>query len=122
MKKTNEQKSEKRNFKEVVIANKGKIIAGVSMIGLGTISLILYKQNKSIKLVRSITQHGCLEEAIATVNRKINYRIEKIKCLENGGLDEEKKLVLTRYRKELDELINEQKLFVEEYERVIHDS
>ena len=122
MKKTNGQKSEKRTFKEVVSENKGKIIACASVITLGTISLILYKQNKSIKLVRSVTQHGCLEEAIATVNRKINYRIEKIKCLENGGLDEEKKLVLNRYRKELDELIAEQKLFADEYDRVIHDS
>lgn len=122
MRKTNKQNSEKRTLKEVLAGNKGKIIVGASIVALGAISLLLYKQNCDIKLVRSITQEGCLEEAISTVNNKINYRIEKIKNLENGGLDEEKKLVLERYKKELKVLMRESKLFAEEYERVIQNS
>ena len=112
---------EKRTLKEALDDNKGKIIAGVSILALGAVSLILYKQNLDIKLVRTITQEGCLEEAIATVNRKINYRIEKIKCIENNNKNVNVELI-NRYKRELDELMKESKLFAEEYERVIHDS
>ena len=124
MKKHDVKEKEKRSFKEVVMDNKGKIIAGVSCIAIGTVTFFMYRHHiqiknnaETIEFVRDVVKEGALEEAIATVNRKINYRLDKIEHLknhnENVSLD-----VIKKYEEELRELMAKSESFTKEYNSI----
>lgn len=152
--KNNENVNERKSFKEVVIENKGKIIAGVSIVATGAIGVVLYKNTKAIKdlqalnnmqvkvteaqgnlnsnvancidtmskelvKVRDIAKEGALEEAIATVQRKIQYRVNKIEgCIKVNT--PESLLSKELYEKELEILKGKLTIFQEEWENMLH--
>ena len=52
--KNNENVKEKKSFKEVVVENKGKIIAGVSIVTATAVGVVLYKNAIDIKNLSTI--------------------------------------------------------------------
>lgn len=124
MVKTNVNGKSKKSFKEVAVRNKGKIIAGISCVAVGTVTFLICKHQiqlrnntNTIEFVRDIVKEGALEEAIATVNRKIAYRIGKI-----GGCDKHNSEVALmakqRYEEEIKELTIKLNRFKEEYDSI----
>lgn len=147
--------NERKSFKEVVAENKGKIIAGATIVTVGAVGIILYKQHQALKLlceitkvdcdidkaqgkfnrevteyvremtdqfvvVRDIAKEGALEEAIATVKRKIQYRVGKIADLNNRPLDKDAMISKELYEKELEILKNKLTSFEKEWENMLH--
>lgn len=147
--------TEKKSLKERVMENKGKIIAGVSVVALGTISYMVYRNNvkvkelnaiidaqlkfdesvvklsqtdlslaqkqaEYVKTTREIAEEGALEEAIKSVNKKIQYRIGKIEDLKLRPLDEDAKLSKEIYEKELKELTRKRDAFNELWDKMVH--
>ena len=147
--------NERKSFKEVVAENKGKIIAGATVITIGTVSYVLYRNTKAIKglyaindaqmelsrkqgelnhasvdcakemaeqlvIVRDIAKEGALEEAIASVKRKIQYRVGKIADLSNRPSDKDAIISKELYEKELEILKKKLTTFEKEWENMLH--
>lgn len=124
MKKHDVKEKEKRSFKEVVMDNKGKIIAGVSCVSIGLVTFFMYRHHiqiknntETIEFVRDVVKEGALEEAIATVNRKINYRLDKIEHLKNRNENVSLELI-KKYEEELRELMAKSESFTKEYNSI----
>ena len=110
--KNNENVKERKSFKEVVVENRGKIIAGVGVVTTVTLGVVLtknYKKSKELaeslleanakvelgNLINTelwekvqttediIVNSGIIEQAKATITRKRDTLISKINCLEN---------------------------------------
>lgn len=146
--------TEKKSLKERVMENKGKIIAGVSIVALGTITYMVYRNNVRVKglcklaecqgefngkvtelskkevsllnkqveymkTTREIAEEGALEEAIKSINKKIQYRIGKIEGCKNSK-DPESLLAKEIYEKELKELIRKRDSFNELWDKMVH--
>lgn len=117
--------SEKKSLKTVVKKNKGKIITCVSCAAIVTAMLCMYKYNtqqiknnaKTIEFVRDVVKEGALEEAIATVNRKIAYRIGKIEGCDKHN-SEIALIAKKRYEEEVAELIIKLNQFKKEYDSI----
>lgn len=153
----NNNNEERKSFREVIEENKGKIIAGTTVVAVGVIGYLVYKNNvnaKNIKLlgkivdghtdlqndmvnlakleleadkqiyteldvVRDIAKEGALEEAIASVKRKIQYRVGKIEnCVKTNT--PEALLSKQTYERELVILEGKLELFEKEWENMIH--
>lgn len=119
------RETNKKSFKEKVVENKGKILIGTFAIGMGALTYTIFKtkmdvrkNNETIELVRDVVKEGALKEAIATINRKINYRIEKIDQISLTGLNEEKILAKNKYEEELKELMKKLESFTKEYNSI----
>lgn len=124
MKKHDVKEKEKRSFKEVVMDNKGKIIAGISCVSIGLVTFFMYRHHiqiknntETIEFVRDVVKEGALEEAIATVNRKINYRLDKIEHLKNRNENVSLELI-KKYEEELMELMAKSESFTKEYNSI----
>lgn len=153
--KNNENAKERKSFKEVVVENKGKIIAGVSIVTAGAVGVVLYKNaidiknlstivdsqvklnevqgefnNKSVECakritdelvkVRDIAKEGALEEAIAAVKRKIQYRVGKISDLSARPLDNDALISKELLEKELIILKDKLTMFENEWNNMLH--
>ena len=153
--KNNENAKERKSFKEVIVENKGKIIAGVSIITATAVGVVVYKNvidiknlkgvvesqvklneaqgefnHKSLECaqrftdelvkVRDIAKEGALEEAIAAVKRKIQYRVGKISDLSNRPLDNDAMISKELLEKELEILKNKLTMFEEEWDKMLH--
>jgi hypothetical protein len=153
--KNNENVKERKSFKEVVVENKGKIIAGVSIVTAATVGVVLYKNaidiknlsiivdsqvklnevqgefnNKSVECakritdelvkVRDIAKEGALEEAIAAVKRKIQYRVGKISDLSARPLDNDALISKELLEKELIILKDKLTMFENEWNNMLH--
>ena len=151
----NENAKERKSFKEVVVENKGKIIAGVSIVTAATVGVVLYKNaidiknlstivdsqvklnevqgefnNKSVECakrltdelvkVRDIAKEGALEEAIAAVKRKIQYRVGKISDLSARPLDNDALISKELLEKELIILKDKLTMFENEWNNMLH--
>ena len=132
------EKVEKKTLKEVIAENKGKILIGASYVVIAVGGYLIYKNRMKIDLhdmqidlhdaqindatdnidfVRDIVKEGALEEAIATVNRKINYRLDRLSHMKDNNSDLDKELI-GKYAGELKDLIEKQKAFVAEYDSI----
>lgn len=153
--KNNENAKERKTFKEVVVENKGKIIAGVSIVTATAVGVVLYKNaidiknlstivdsqvklnevqgefnNKSVECakritdelvkVRDIAKEGALEEAIAAVKRKIQYRVGKISDLSARPLDNDALISKELLEKELIILKDKLTMFENEWNNMLH--
>ena len=153
--KNNENAKERKSFKEVVVENKGKIIAGVSIVTATAVGVVLYKNaidiknlstivdsqvklnevqgefnNKSVECakritdelvkVRDIAKEGALEEAIAAVKRKIQYRVGKISDLSARPLDNDALISKELLEKELIILKDKLTMFENEWNNMLH--
>ena len=110
--KNNENVKERKSFKEVVVENKGKIIAGVSIVAAGAVGIAVAKNHKAIvdqlKQIKQvdtkvevgyviseelwhraevtediIVNSGIIDQAKATINRKRDTLVSKLNCYEN---------------------------------------
>lgn len=110
--KNNENVKERKSLKEVVVENKGKIIAGVSIVAAGAVGIAVAKNHKAIvdqlKQIKQvdtkvevghviseelwekvkvtediIINSGIIEQARATINRKRDTLVSKLNCYEN---------------------------------------
>lgn len=153
--KNNENAKERKSFKEVVVENKGKIIAGVSIVTAATVGVVLCKNTIEIKnlnavldgqiklneaqgdlnhksiecakrltdelvKVRDIAKEGALEEAIAAVKRKIQYRVGKISDLSARPLDNDALISKELLEKELIILKDKLTMFENEWNNMLH--
>ena len=153
--KNNENAKERKSFKEVIVENKGKIIAGVSIVTATAVGVVLYKNaidiknlstivdsqvklneaqgefnNKSVECakritdelvkVRDIAKEGALEEAIAAVKRKIQYRVGKISDLSARPLDNDALISKELLEKELIILKDKLTMFEDEWNNMLH--
>lgn len=110
--KNNENVKERKSLKEVVIENKGKIIAGVSIVAAGAVGIAVAKNHKAIvdqlKQIKKvdakaeigtvineelwrraevtediIVNSGIIDQARATIIRKKDTLVSKLNCYEN---------------------------------------
>lgn len=110
--KNNENVKERKSLKEIVVENKGKIIAGVSIVAAGAVGIAVAKNHKAIvdqlKQIKQvdtkvevghviseelwekvkvtediIINSGIIEQARATINRKRDTLVSKLNCYEN---------------------------------------
>ena len=110
--KNNENVKERKSLKEVVVENKGKIIAGVSIIAAGAVGIAVAKNHKAIvdqlKQIKKvdtkvevgnviseelwhraevtediIVNSGIIDQARATIMRKKDTLVSKLNCYEN---------------------------------------
>ena len=110
--KNNENVKERKSLKEVVVENKGKIIAGVSIVAAGAVGIVVAKNHKAIvdqlnqiKKVDAkaeighviseelwhraevtediIVNSGIIDQARATIMRKKDTLVSKLNCYEN---------------------------------------
>ena len=79
---------ERRSLKEVVKANKTKILmGGMFIVGFASCYILdckfnMKKNNERISTLYEAASEGLFEEAIATCNRKLNTRMDIISRLE----------------------------------------
>ena len=110
--KNNENIKERKSLKEVVVENKGKIIAGVSIVAAGAVGIVVAKNHKAIvdqlKQIKQvdakaeighviseelwhraevtediIVNSGIIDQARATIMRKKDTLVSKLNCYEN---------------------------------------
>ena len=110
--KNNENVKERKSLKEVVVENKGKIIAGVSIVAAGAVGITVAKNHKAIvdqlKQIKKvdakaeigtvineelwrraevtediIVNSGIIDQARATIIRKKDTLVSKLNCYEN---------------------------------------
>ena len=110
--KNNENVKERKSLKEVVVENKGKIIAGVSIVVAGAVGIAVAKNHKAIvdqlKQIKKvdakveignvintelwhraevtediIVNSGIIDQARATIIRKKDTLVSKLNCYEN---------------------------------------
>ena len=110
--KNNENVKERKSLKEVVVENKGKIIAGVSIVAAGAVGIAVTKNHKAIvdqlKQIKKvdtkvevgnviseelwhraevtediIVNSGIIDQARATIMRKKDTLVSKLNCYEN---------------------------------------
>ena len=85
-KQTCNKTNEKKSFKDVIVDNRGKIIATVGIITTGVVGYIAYKYkielnaiNERTDVVESAIVEGCIiDQARATVIRKRDYQLGKL--------------------------------------------
>ena len=125
---------ERKSLKEVVYDNRGKIIAGIAIIGCGVCYVLvsnkykdelkylkdniadLYEDNHTLSAILS---EGALQDAITTTSNKINSRKSKLRMYEdrllNGDLNV--KDYIDKIKGEMEILIKRKDL----YETKLHD-
>lgn len=117
MKQNNEIKTEKKTIKEIIKENKKKILIGVTTITVGVLSYITFKdafeviEEYDIDFEVDTVKEEALKEAIMAINRKINYRIDKIGCSLNDASKD-------KYREELGDLMIKLENFTKEFNSI----
>ena len=124
-------KKERRSLKEVVKANKSKILmGGMFIVGFATCYILdckfdmrknndMKKNNERISTLYCAASEGLFEEAIATCTRKLNTRmdiisrLEKIKDLNQEGVEKLMKAKIESgiFKERIDKFTQAQKLW-----------
>ena len=105
--KNNENAKERKSFKEVVVENKGKIIAGVSIVTASAVGLVLVKNNKDMmKLLDRTVKVQSAVTTVSEVNTIANDMLwEKVNVTENiivnSGIIEQARATIIRKRDNL---------------------
>ena len=103
--KNNENVKERKSLKEVVVENKGKIIAGVSIVAAGTLGVVLVKNNKD--LLKHISKVEAKSDLGVIVDNEL---WEKVKTTENiiinSGIIDQARATITRKRDNLTSKLN----------------
>ena len=106
--KNNENVKERKSFKEVVVENKGKIIAGVSIVAVGAVGIAVAKnykgladQLKQIKKVDAKTNVGIV------VSEELWHKMEVTEDIViNSGIIDQARATITRKRDTLISKLN----------------
>ena len=110
--KNNENAKERKSFKEVVVENKGKIIAGVSIVTASAVGIVLVKNNKDImKLLDRTVKVQSAVATVSEVNTIANDMLwEKVNVTENiivnSGIIEQARATIIRKRDNLISKLN----------------
>ena len=110
--KNNENVKERKSLKEVVVENKGKIIAGVSIVAASAVGIVLVKNNKD--MMKLLDRTVKVQSAVATVsevNTIANDMLwEKVNVTENiivnSGIIEQARATIIRKRDNLISKLN----------------
>ena len=110
--KNNENVKERKSFKEVVVENKGKIIAGVSIAAASAVGIVLVKNNKD--MMKLLDRTVKVQSAVTTVseaNTIANDMLwEKVNVTENiivnSGIIEQARATIIRKRDNLISKLN----------------
>ena len=110
--KNNENVKERKSLKEVVVENKGKIIAGVSIAAASAVGIVLVKNNKD--MMKLLDRTVKVQSAVATVsevNTIANDMLwEKVNVTENiivnSGIIEQARATIIRKRDNLISKLN----------------
>ena len=131
-----QQTKETKSLKEVVYDNRGKIIAGIGLVGCSVLTYMLFKnRNKVIELntrinildedirvladdnqtLSEILSEGVLQDAITTTLNKIGGRTNKLRMLEEQlkSRPNDDKIIdkITKIKGELDILLKRKDLY-----------
>lgn len=110
--KNNENAKERKSFKEVVVENKGKIIAGVSIAAASAVGIVLIKNNKDImKLLDRTIKVQSAVTTVSEINTIANDMLwEKVEVTENivvnSGIIEQARATIIRKRDNLISKLN----------------
>ena len=110
--KNNENVKERKSFKEVVVENKGKIIAGVSIVTASAVGIVLVKNNKDMmKLLDRTVKVQSAVTTVSEVNTIANDMLwEKVNVTENiivnSGIIEQARATIIRKRDNLISKLN----------------
>ena len=110
--KNNENAKERKSFKEVVVENKGKIIAGVSIVTASAVGIVLVKNNKDMmKLLDRTVKVQSAVTTVSEVNTIANDMLwEKVNVTENiivnSGIIEQARATIIRKRDNLISKLN----------------
>ena len=98
--KNNENAKERKSFKEVVVENKGKIIAGVSIVTAGAVGVVLVKNNKD--LLKHITKVEAKSDLGIIVDKELWEKVEVTEdIIVNSGIIDQAKATISRKRDNL---------------------
>ena len=137
-----QQTKETKSLKEVVYDNRGKIIAGIGIVGCSVLTYMLFKnRNKVIELntrinildedirvladdnrtLSEILSEGVLQDAIETTTNKINSRTSKLRILEDviESREFDKDIIdkITKIKEELKVLIDRREKYTAKLNR-----
>lgn len=103
--KNNENAKERKSFKEVVVENKGKIIAGVSIVTAGAVGVVLVKNHKD--LFKYITKVEVKSDLGTIVDKELWEKVEVTEdIIVNSGIIDQARATITRKRDNLISKLN----------------
>lgn len=98
--KNNENVKERKSFKEVVVENKGKIIAGVSIVTAGALGVVLVKNHKD--LFKFVTKVDAKSDLGIMANEELWHKVEVTEdIIVNSGIIDQAKATISRKRDNL---------------------
>ena len=101
--KNNENVKERKSLKEVVVENKGKIIAGVSIVAAGAVGIAVAKNHKAIvDQLKQIKQVDTKVEVGYVISEELWHRAEVTEdIIVNSGIIDQAKATIMRKKDNL---------------------
>ena len=101
--KNNENVKERKSLKEVVVENKGKIIAGVSIVAAGAVGIAVAKNHKAIvDQLKQIKKVDAKSDLGIMVSKELWEKVEITEdIVVNSGIIDQAKATITRKRDNL---------------------
>ena len=101
--KNNENVKERKSLKEVVVENKGKIIAGVSIVAAGAVGIAIAKNHKVlVDQLKQIKKVDAKSDLGIMVNKELWEKVEITEdIVVNSGIIDQAKATITRKRDNL---------------------
>ena len=101
--KNNENVKERKSLKEVVVENKGKIIAGVSIVAAGAVGIAIAKNHKVlIDQLKQIKKVDAKSDLGIMVSKELWEKVEITEdIVVNSGIIDQAKATITRKRDNL---------------------
>ena len=101
--KNNENVKERKSLKEVVVENKGKIIAGVSIVAAGAVGIAVAKNHKAIvDQLKQIKQVDAKAEIGHVISEELWHRAEVTEdIIVNSGIIDQAKATIMRKKDNL---------------------
>ena len=101
--KNNENVKERKSLKEVVVENKGKIIAGVSIVAAGAVGIVIAKNHKVlVDQLKQIKKVDAKSDLGIMVSKELWEKVEITEdIVVNSGIIDQAKATITRKRDNL---------------------
>ena len=102
--KNNENAKERKSFKEVVVENKGKIIAGVSIVAAGAVGIAVVKNYKGLAehLTKQVTKIDAKSDLGIMASEELWHKVEVTEDIViNSGIIDQARATITRKRDNL---------------------
>ena len=106
--KNNENVKERKSFKEVVVENKGKIIAGVSIVAAGAVGIAIAKNHKAlVDQLKQIKQVDTKVEVGHVISEELWHRAKVTEdIIVNSGIIEQARATIIRKKDNLASKLN----------------